>query len=213
MFYYTGVRWGLSERPFVLVIPARGEPAYVTPVFEEMRAREIARFTSDIRTWEEDQSPYQVIAGILKDRGVSAGRVGVEERVRFFIVDGVRQAAPGVEWVDATPVTAGCRMFKSPAEIALMQRANDITIAAYRAAFQMLSEGMTQFEFRRNVEAAFSALGAPGGSAGVQFGKYTAFPHGSIQPSTSRKTAPSSSPSRARHSIAHLPEGTASGFG
>ena len=181
MFYYTGVRWGLSERPFVLVIPARGELAFVTPGFEEMRTREITRFTNDVRVWQEDESPYGAVAGILKDRGITIGRVGVEERVRFFIADGVRQAAPGTEFVNATPVTAGCRMLKSPAEIALMQRANDITIAAYRAAFATLTEGLTQFEFQRNVEAAFSALGARG-SAGAQFGKYSAFPHGSIQP-------------------------------
>ena len=81
-----------------------------------------------------------------------------------------------------TPVTAGCRMIKSPAEIALMQRANDITIEAYRAAFATLAEGMTQFEFGRNIRAAFDALGAPGGSAGAQFGEYSAFPHGSITP-------------------------------
>ena len=106
--------------------------------------------------------------GILKDRGVATGKIGVEERVRFFIADGIAQAAPASKVVLATPVTAGCRMIKSPAEIALMQRANDITIEAYKAAFATLREGMTQFELRRNVSAAFDALGAPGGSAGAQ---------------------------------------------
>ena len=182
LFYFTGVRWGLSERPFGMVLPVKGEIAYVTPKFEEQRARELTKFSDDVRTWEEDESPYRVVAGILKDRGVTTGRIGIEERVRFFIYDGVRKEAPRAEFVDATPVTAGCRLFKSPAEIALMQKANDITIAAYRAAFGALHEGMTQFDFRRNVEAAFAALGAPGGSAGAQFGEYTAFPHGSIQP-------------------------------
>jgi Xaa-Pro dipeptidase len=119
---------------------------------------------------------------VLKDRGIATGTIGVEERVRFFIPEGLRAAASQLRFVLATPVTAGCRMIKSPAEIALMQRANDITIEAYKAAFASLRAGMTQFEFGRNVRAAFDALGAPGGSAGVQFGEYTAFPHGSIQP-------------------------------
>jgi Xaa-Pro aminopeptidase len=132
--------------------------------------------------WQEDEDWGRLVAGILKDRAVATGKVGFEERVRFFIADAVRAASPQVQFVLATPVTAGCRMFKSPAEIALMQRANDITIEAYRAAFAALTEGMTQFDFGRNVRAAFEALGAPGGSAGVQFGEYTAFPHGSIQP-------------------------------
>jgi len=182
MTYYVNVRWGLSERPFLLVIPATGELAYISPGFEEQRAREITRFTNDVRVWQEDEDWGAVVAGVLKDRGVATGKVGVEERVRFFIPEGLRHAAPQIEFVLATPVTAGCRMFKSPAEIALMQRANDITIEAYKAAFATLREGMTQFEFGNNVRAAFSALGAPGGSAGAQFGQYSAFPHGSIQP-------------------------------
>jgi Xaa-Pro aminopeptidase len=180
--YFVDVRWSLSERPFLVVIPAKGELAYVSPGFEEQRAREITKFTNDVRVWQEDEDWGSVVAGILKDRGITTGKVGVEERVRFFIVEGIRAAAPQVQLVLATPVTAGCRMIKSPAEIALMQRANDITIAAYKAAFAALAEGMTQFEFGRNVRAAFDALGAPGGSAGVQFGEYSAFPHGSIQP-------------------------------
>jgi Xaa-Pro dipeptidase len=182
MSYFVNVRWGLSERPFLLVIPAKGELAYVSPGFEEQRAREITKFTNDVRVWQEDEDWGAVVAGILKDRGVATGKIGVEERVRFFIADGLRAASPQAQFVLATPVTAGCRMFKSPAEIALMQRANDITIEAYIAAFASLREGMTQFDFGRNVRAAFDALGAPGGSAGVQFGEYTAFPHGSITP-------------------------------
>lgn len=182
MQYYAGVRWGLSERPFLLVIPQKGDLAYVSPGFEEQRAREITTFTNDVRVWQEDEDWGKVVAGILKDRGVS-GKVGVEERVRFFIAEGIRNASPaGIQLTLATPVTAGCRMFKSPAEIALMQRANDITIEAYRAAFATLKEGITQFEFGQNIRAAFEALGAPGGSAGAQFGEFTAFPHGSITP-------------------------------
>ena len=181
LFYYTGVRWGLSERTFAFVLPAKGEPAYVCPKFEEARARELTKFSNDIRTWEEDESPYRVVAGILGDRGVATGRIGMEERVRFFLFDGIRKEAPGATYVSADPVTAGCRIYKSPSEIALMQCASNITIAAYRAAFATLHEGMTQFDFTQNVRDAFSALGVEGGAT-VQFGEYTAYPHGSIQP-------------------------------
>ncbi len=181
MFYYTAVRWSTSERMFAMVLPARGEPAWICPKFEEPRAREQVRFGTDIRTWEEDESPYRVVAGIFKDLGISTGRVGMEERVRFFLFDGTRKEAPRIEYVSADPVTAGCRMIKSRAEIALMQRAFDITIAAYKAAFATLAEGMTHIELGRNFQAAFSALGVDG-SGGPQFGKYSSFPHGSIQP-------------------------------
>ena len=182
MFYYTSTRWGLSERPFVVVIPAKGEIAYVCPGFEEQRAREVMKFSNDVRVWQEDDSPCKVIAGVLKDRGAASGRVGVEERMRFFIANGVQQELPSAKLVDAVAVTAGCRMRKSPAELALMQKASDITIEAFRAAFQTFRDGMTQGDLRANIEAAHRALGAPGGSAGVSFGTYTAFPHGSIEP-------------------------------
>lgn len=180
MFYFTGVRWGLSERPFVCVIPAKGDLAWVCPAFEEERARELVKGQADVRVWQEDESPYRQIAGILKDRGAT-GRVGVEERLRFFIFSGVRKELAGADFVDAEPVTAGCRMFKSPTELALMQKASDITIEAFRAAFATFREGMTQDDLRANIAAAHRALGATG-SAGVSFGKFTAFPHGSIEP-------------------------------
>ncbi len=184
MFYFTGVRWGNSERMFALVIPARGELAWITPKFEEARARELIKFGTDIRTWEEDESPYKVVANIFKDRGINSGRtgrIGIEERVRFFLFDGIRKEAPQLEYVSADAITAGCRVIKSPAELALLQRANDITIAAFRAAATTLKPGMTQYEFGTNVAAAFRALGSSG-SALIGFGEYTAFPHGSIQP-------------------------------
>ena len=183
MFYFTGVRWGLSERPFVAVIPAKGDLAWVSPGFEEARARELIELGGrDLRTWQEDESPYRLIAQILKDRGVTTGRVGVEERLRFFVFNGVRKEAAALDYVSADPITAGCRMIKSPAEIALMQRANDMTIAAYKAGLATLREGMTQGDLRNNILAAYRALGAQGGVVAVSFGTYTAFPHGSITP-------------------------------
>jgi Xaa-Pro dipeptidase len=182
LYYFTGMRWGLSERPFVGVVPAKGDLAWVCPAFEEERARELIHFGKDVRVWQEDDSPYEVIAGILRDRGAATGKIGVEERVRFFVMDGVRQVLPAADWVSATPVSAGCRMFKSPTEIALMQRANDITVAGMRAAFATLREGMTPREFGSNAEAAFSRLGGSSTWSLVGFGEYSAFPHGSIHP-------------------------------
>src|SRR4029434_4835494 len=113
------VRWGLSERPFVAVMPAKGELGWVCPGFEEARARELVKSPSaDVRTRQEDESPYRLVAQILKDRGVTTGRVGVEERLRFFVFNGVKKEAPGITYDSADPITAGCRMIKSPAEIA-----------------------------------------------------------------------------------------------
>ncbi|HKP45170.1 MAG TPA: Xaa-Pro peptidase family protein [Pyrinomonadaceae bacterium] len=181
MFYFTGVQWGTSERMFAVVIPARGEIAWVVPKFEEERARELIKFGNDIRTWEEDESPYRRVAEIFRDRRIRTGRVGIEERVRFFLFDGIRKEAPALQYVSSTPITAGCRMFKSPAEIALLKKSNAIALAAYKATHDSMRDGMPQDEFARNCSAAMQALGAAGGIF-VSFGKYTAFPHGSITP-------------------------------
>jgi len=184
-FYFTGMQWGQSERTFGLVIPAKGAIAYVCPKFEEDRARELINpvFGDEVRCWEEHESPYALIVGIIKDRGVKYNRIGMEERVRFFIANGVRKIVPGFEVVDATSVTAGCRMYKSDAEIALMQRSNDVTIAAYQAVFPTIRDGMSQAELSNNLTMAFSKLGYDGGAM-VNIAKYSALPHGSIVPQT-----------------------------
>ena len=186
MFYYTGVRWGNSERTFAVVIPARGELAWVTPGFEEERARELIKFSNDVRAWQEDESPYHVIAGILRDRGAT-GTIGIEERLRFFIYDGLRQELPKSQFVSATPVTSGGRMFKSPAEIALMQQANDMTLQAIGTTMLALKEGMTTGDVGASVAAASRKLGGIADGALVIFGKYSAFPHGSVQPQRLRE--------------------------
>ncbi len=171
-FYFTGVR---SDG--AVVLPLRGEIVWLTRAADAV---------GNSRSWVTDEGKYKTIANALKDGGVAAGRLGVEERVRFDIVDGLSKLAPGLEFISAEPVTAGCRMIKSPAEIALMQRANDITIAAYKAALANLREGMTQRELSANIGEAYRALGVQGSAMAI-FGKYTAFPHGSVQPQQLRE--------------------------
>ena len=187
-FYYTGMHWGQSERTFGVVIPAKGVLAYVCPKFEEDRAREliIPSYGDEVRCWEEHESPYALIVGIVKDRGVKYKRIGMEERVRFFITEGVKKEAPGFEITEAISVIAGCRIYKSKAEIALLQKANDVTIEAYKAAFATIRPGMSQTELSNNISSAFRKLGFNGG-ASVQVGKYSALPHGSITPQTIRE--------------------------
>lgn len=180
--YFFGAAWGLSERPFLAVLPARGPVAFVVPGFEETRAREQVGAATDVRVWQEDESPYVRTVQVLRDRGIAGGRIGIEERLRFFIFDGLRQELPGARFESAARVTVGCRRIKSAAELALMQRANDVTMAAFRAALPTLREGMTQREMQRNVLAAFDRLGGEDAWALVSFGAATAFPHGSVQP-------------------------------
>ena len=184
--YFTGIRWWGGERTFALVLPQKGSPFYVCPAFEEGRAREqIANAPEgenpDVRIWQEDQSPYQLIAEGLKDRGIANGKLGLEETVRFVFAEGISKAAAQTTITSATPVTAGCRMIKSPHEIALMRLAAQVTLAAYQATYQALKDGMTQPQVEELVRQAHEQLGFTG-DADVQVGEFSAFPHGSVTP-------------------------------
>ncbi|HUK88192.1 MAG TPA: Xaa-Pro peptidase family protein [Terriglobales bacterium] len=191
LVYFTGIRWWLSERLFALVVPARGQAFFVCPAFEADRAHEqIALGPLDKDTpvllWEEDESPHRLVAQGLKERGIASGRLGIEETVRFVYADGVAKAAPALELVSATPVTAGCRQVKSAHEIELMRLASKVTITAYEAAWRALKPGMTESDFETLVSTAHERLGFEGG-AGVQTGIYSALPHGSLTPQVIRE--------------------------
>jgi Xaa-Pro dipeptidase len=181
LVYFTGAEWGDSERLFGAVLTREGDPAWVTPAFEKARALEQVRVGTDVRAWEEDESPYAVVAAILRDRKAAAGRVGVEETVPFVFVDGIAKAVPAARLVSATAVTAGCRMIKDAHELALMRRACEITVRAHRAVHASLQEGTTQGEASRWCNEAHRRLGMTGGAL-VLFGKDAAFPHGTTKP-------------------------------
>ena len=178
MEYFTAVRMWPSERMFAAVLPSEGEPVYILPKFEETESIEKIRFGSDVRTWEEHENPCRVVADLFADLGIRSGRIGMEERVRFFLFEGIRSEAPHLEYVSADPVTVECRLIKSQAEIALMQKASDITIEVYRNVIPMLEPGMTANEFSALTRQAHTALGASGG-INAQIGKASSRPHGS----------------------------------
>jgi Xaa-Pro dipeptidase len=191
LVYFTGIRWFMSERTFALILPVKGEPFYVCPAFEEDRAREqivggLGATNAELRLWQEDESPYQRIAEGLKDRGLSTARLGAEETVRYVFSEGVGKAASALQVVSGTPVTAGCRMIKSPHELQLMTLANQVTLAAYEAAYLSTKEGMTQHDFGQMVSAAHDRQGFPGG-ASIQVGEFSALPHGSAKPQVIRE--------------------------
>jgi Xaa-Pro dipeptidase len=192
--YFTGIRWWGGERLFAMVLPAKGSAFYVCPGFEEGRAREqIAQAPegtqADVRIWQEDESPYQRVAQGLKDRSVLTGRVGIEETVRFVFREGLEKAASQAKLVSATPVTAGCRMIKSAAELDLMRLANQVTLMAYEAVYHGLHDGITQIDVGRWIDAAHEKLGFSG-EALVEVGEFSAFPHGSTQPQVIREGVP-----------------------
>lgn len=187
LVYFTNIRWGGGERLFACIVPVKGEPFFVCPAFEEDRAREqialgpFGEGKADVRTWNEDESPYALVAAGLKDRGMASGTLGIEETMKFVWSDGIAEAAPQMKVVSATPVVAGCRMIKDAHELALMRLASQATLQVYAAVYHALQPGMTQNTVSSLIGQAYRRVGFPGG-ASVQVGEYTALPHGSIQP-------------------------------
>src|SRR5271165_5811112 len=165
LYYFTGVRWGLSERLLGLLIPKTGQPILVVPAFEEGRLREKLKFPIEVRIWQEDQSPTRIAAGALADRGLRTGQAGIEETAAFTFFDHFRAAAPGFTCISADPVTIACRAHKSPHELELMRLACDATFDVFTAVFASLKEGMSQEDLGNLVERGFAKMGLRGGAA------------------------------------------------
>lgn len=179
MEYFTGVQWRRSERLTCAVIPRRGEVVIITPAFEEPSVRETLTVPGDVRAWNEDESPFVRIVQALSDRGVRGGVVGVESTVRFFVVDGLRQASPAFQVRSGEALVRACRMIKSPAELALMQAATDVTLAAYRYVHPQVRTGMGSADIAALMDAATQALGGSVEFSLVLLNEASAYPHGS----------------------------------
>jgi Xaa-Pro dipeptidase len=178
MNYYTGISWHPSERSMLAVIPVKGEIHFICPAFEEDRFQEMAAVGTKVRTWEEDENPFSLTTSVLKNLGIQKGQIGIDEFCRFFIFDGLRKTS-NFQFVNADAITIPCRIIKSAAEIALMQKANDATVKAIQAGIAALSLGCTPRQISQKIAQAHTEQGAVHGFASVTFGVATSFPHGS----------------------------------
>ena len=179
MQYFTGLSWYPSERSMLVIIPAKGEITYICPYFEEDRLLELIKVGKQVRTWHEDENPFQLCIKTIQDFGFQSGQIGIEEQTRFFISNGLQKAGKQFHLVSGDPVSVTCRLIKSPAEIALMQKANDITTLAIQAGIAALTEGCNPRQISQKIAQKHTELGAQHGFASVTFGVATSFPHGS----------------------------------
>ena len=176
--YFTGAHAGQSERLFAWILPATGAPYIVCPVFEEARMSEGLSQIPDgaqtrIFTWNEDEDPYALLV-----KHLPAGTVGLDERVQFVFANRIQLADPSRKIVSAIPVISGCRWIKSPAELALMQLANDITLSVYKACYEAAGPGTTNRQFSELCDLAYKQSGVQGETS-CQVGEWSALPHGS----------------------------------
>lgn len=184
LYYFTGTRWYPSERMVGALLLANGELHYIAPAFEEGTLHDYMQVTGQLHCWQEHESPYQLLVQVLRQQGLTQGRIGLDEATPFFIFDGLREQGGDFQWLSGKAVTAGCRMHKSAAEIALMQRAKDMTLEVHKAAARILRPGISTLEVEEFIHAAHKKVGAPKGSyfCIVLFGVATSFPHGVKNP-------------------------------
>lgn len=179
--YFTGIRWRRSERTTAALIPADGRTVVVTPYFEEPSIRETLKVAADVRPWKEDESPFALLAGALREH--AAGPLAVEPTTRLFIVDRMSKAAASAPTVvPGDDLIRACRMHKSAHELALMQAANNVTLAALRYAHRHVEAGMSGPDILGLMVSATQALGGSHEFTLVLLNEASAFPHGSIKP-------------------------------
>jgi len=150
--YFTGMEWGLSERLFCYVLPQSAAPFIVCPYFEREHLNNLymrlpERETTITYLWQESEDPYKILQRGLAEYSLATGTLGIEEKTPYAFISAIGMAAPALKLVSATPVTAGCRSLKSPAEIALMRLANQITFDVYKAVYQSCGPGDTNLKF------------------------------------------------------------------
>ena len=180
--YFTGIKWWRSERLTCAILPVEGDLCIVTPFFEEPSVRESLGLPAEVRVWQEDESPITQVVAFLKSRQLDTRPIGIEETVRFFASDGLAFALPASKIVSANPIVRGCRMFKTSAEIALMQTATDITVAAINNTIPRIAAGMTPADISAMINATTITMGGTPEFALVLLGEAGAYPHGSGKP-------------------------------
>ena len=184
LYYFTGTRWGASERMVGALLTAQGELVYIAPHFEIDTLLGYMQVSGQVTGWQEHENPYQLFAEMLNKLEISSGVIGLDESCPFFISDGLAQSNQAAKFVNAKQVTAGCRSCKSAAELALLQRAKDMTLEVHKSAARILCQGISTEQVTNFIDKAHRAVGAVKGSyfCIVLFGEDSAYPHGVKSP-------------------------------
>lgn len=193
LYYFTGLQWSASERMVAAIVPASGPLVYVSPRFEIDTLQDYWLIPAEILMWEEHESPYQLVAKYLSSLDLASrndgGRVLIDEQTPYFIVSGLQHACDKWTFATAQPLTQHQRQCKSPAELALIQQAHQMTLAVLRSAASMLQPGISTTQVTEFLHKAHQKVGAKGGSyfAIALFGVATSFPHGVKNPQILRE--------------------------
>lgn len=175
--YFTGQSWGASERLFGYLQFRDGGAAWISPKFEETRAREITG-SDELYTWNEWENPHALVASIVNQRA-PRGRLAVDSHVRATHALQITNILGADRVIDGLAVSARVRSVKSEFELARMRRACEITKKAITIVHErLIRPGVTEAQVSEWVNEAQRRLGLVNTWALVLFGPNAAFPHG-----------------------------------
>ncbi|UWY27378.1 Xaa-Pro peptidase family protein [Flavobacterium sp. TR2] len=184
LYYFTGTKWNPSERMVGAILFEDETVEYIVPKFEEGTFKTFMQIEGNLNFWEEHESPSELFGHILKNKNITDGGIALDESAAFFLIDGISKANPNFSFVNAQPITAECRMHKSANEIAIIQRAKDITMTVQKAAARILHPGISVSTVVDFIHKAHIKAGIASGSyfCIVLFGEDSQYPHGVTAP-------------------------------
>ncbi|MDH4214334.1 MAG: Xaa-Pro peptidase family protein [Candidatus Thorarchaeota archaeon] len=174
--YLTGYPHQMRERLVALLLRKGAEPELIVPAFEESN-HSSQTWIKEIIPWEEDESPYGIIAELVgkRDDGPTAL---LDESLPLGIYWLLEKAFGKFKKVlSITPTMKSLRIIKSEHEVALLRKAGHIIDDAVMKAFRASQIGMTELQVRQIVQEEVIRQGATPSFAAIQFGKNSAFPH------------------------------------
>ncbi|WP_113467448.1 M24 family metallopeptidase [Rhizobium cremeum] len=173
--YFTGLVWHASERLLGALVTPKGL-YYIVPGFEQSRVESLPHLPGEICVWQEEESSAALVASLL-----SAGEtLAVDDAVALFVYHALARTLGADRLVDGGPMIRSQRLRKSPAEIAIIQYAMNLTLDVHKRAHSILKPGIRASEVVRFIDDEHRAHGADGGSTFciVSFGQATSLPHG-----------------------------------
>ncbi len=149
--------------PLMLVGPESQEYALLVGQIPEVRV--LREFTHP-----DEDYPYSTIQGLSEVVGALGLKIGSLRRVGLGgaglvsagLMDALRAALPGVEWVDVETQLCDLRAQKSPAEIEVIRQAYRIAEVGFQAGVERIRPGVTERSVAAEIEAAMRRAGSEG---------------------------------------------------
>lgn len=172
--YFIGLVWHASER-FCGALVTASDLVFIAPGFEKTRVEAMPHLPGDIRVWEEEESSAALIASLVP----AGSKLALDDGMPLYFYNALRAELDDARLVDGGPLIAALRRIKSPAEIAIIQHAMNITLEVQRRARDLIKPGIAASEVVRFIDEEHRRLaGAPSTFCIVSFGDATALPHG-----------------------------------